>query len=94
MRKLRMAPADVVALKDASPDQWEEYLERINVKQGEVTLIGYNDGDVEIIVACTEEWVDAVDKLRKQLDQLPSGDSYEIYWKFSNGNVRRYSKDY
>lgn len=78
----------------ANPDQWEEYLKDVNVKKGEVVLIGYNNGDVDVIVDLIGGWVRAVSELREWLDQWPDGGSYEIYWKFSGGSVRRYSKDY
>jgi len=92
----RIAPADTdtEAFEHACANQWEKYLKGVTVEMGEVILIGYNNGDVDVIITVTEKWIDAVDELRRWLDKTPGGDSYEIYWKFHGGSVRSYSKDF
>lgn len=89
-----ISPADTEALGHADADQWAEYLKGVEVEMGKVILIGYNNGDVDVITAVTEEWIYAVEDLREWLDNPPSGGSYEIYWKFRGGSVRSYSKDF
>lgn len=89
-----IAPADAETFEYADYDQWEQYLKGIEVELGKVILIGFNDGDVDVIIANSEGWLDAVDDLRRWLDEFPSGGNYEIYWKFNGGSVRRYSKDF
>lgn len=89
-----IAPVDTETFKHTGANQWEEYLKGVTVEMGKVILIGYNNGDVDVIIVVTEEWMYAVEELREGFCQPPSGGSYEIYWKFGGGSVRSYSKDF
>jgi len=89
-----LGSADTEAFEHADHGQWEEYLQRVEVKPGNCILLGYRDGDVNAILAETAEWIDAVDELREWIGQLVNGDRYEIFWKLSASKIRRYSRDY
>ena len=90
-----LCPGDTEAFEYADNDQWEEYLQRVEIKPGDCILIAYNNGDVDAILAPSTRWYEAVDQLRAWLDYLPNGDRYEIFWRFGGpSKVRKYSKDF
>ncbi len=87
----KLGQADAKAFELADHNHWEEYLERVQVEPGKCLLIAYNKGDIDAVLIDNNKWIDAVSELRGWLDKFPDGNEYEIFWKFSNGSVRKYT---
>lgn len=82
----------------ADDNNWEKFLEELDMELGTVVLIAYNNGNVDAILCShSNQWSKAVDEFLEWLDQPPDGERYEIFWRWSEEllgipNAKTYTK--